>query len=112
MTCINIKDGTAFQEAAAAEQNAGRQISDRNITAVFNRATCNVNVSVSPQDTGKYEGAGTYNKGGNVELTAQAYDGYEGSYYSTQNVIYLALPASLTSDTFKEGFAAGSCGEA
>ena len=41
------------------------------------------------------------------EAVAKAYDGYEGSYYSTQNVIYLALPASLTSDTFKEGFAEG-----
>ncbi|WP_155838013.1 InlB B-repeat-containing protein [Butyrivibrio sp. FCS014] len=29
------------------------------------------------QDTGKYEGAGTYNKGTKVELRAQAYDGYE-----------------------------------
>ncbi len=51
--------------------------SDRNITAIFNRETCNVNVSVSPQDTGKYEGAGTYNKGSRIELRASAYDGYE-----------------------------------
>lgn len=49
---------------------------DRNIVAVFNRSTVNVNVSVNPSDTGKYEGAGTYNKGANVELKAAAYDGY------------------------------------
>ena len=51
--------------------------SDRNITAVFKRNRCNVNVSVYPQDTGKYEGAGTYDKHSKVELRVKAYDGYE-----------------------------------
>ena len=61
--------------------------SDRNITAVFNRAKCNVNVSVYPQDTGKYEGAGNYNKGSKVELKAQAYDGYEFQGWSINGQI-------------------------
>ncbi len=50
---------------------------DRTITAVFGRDKCNVNVSVYPQDSGKYEGAGTYNKGSKCELRATAYEGYE-----------------------------------
>ncbi len=60
---------------------------DRNIVAVFNRAKCNVNVSVYPQDTGKYEGAGNYNKGTQVDLTAQAYDGYEFAGWSINGQI-------------------------
>ncbi len=51
--------------------------SDRNIVAVFRRDTCNITVTVNPQDTGKYEGAGRYNKGSKVELKAEAYNGYE-----------------------------------
>ena len=50
---------------------------DRNITAVFKRDTCIVSVTVNPQDTGKYEGAGKYNKGSKVNLKAEAYQGYE-----------------------------------
>lgn len=41
------------------------------------------------------------------EAVAMAYDGYEGSYYSTQNVIYLALPVSFTTEAFRTGFAEG-----
>ncbi len=50
---------------------------DRKITAVFSRDTCMVDISVSPQDTGKVEGAGKYNKGSKAELKAKAYDGWE-----------------------------------
>ena len=41
------------------------------------------------------------------EEVAKAYSGYEGSYYSTQNVIYLDMPVSFTSDAFKAGLAEG-----
>ena len=51
--------------------------SDRSITAVFVRNQYKVNVSVSPQDTGTYEGAGTYDKGKKVTIRQRAYDGYE-----------------------------------
>ncbi len=60
---------------------------DRHITAVFSRDTCRVDVSVSPQDTGKYEGAGKYNKGSKVELRAKAYDGYEFAGWSINGQI-------------------------
>jgi len=70
-----VEDGKTISKANSLELN--NITSDRNIQAVFSRGKCNVNVSVYPQDTGKYEGAGTYNKGTKVELRAQAYDGYE-----------------------------------
>jgi hypothetical protein len=50
---------------------------DRNIIAVFVRNQYKVYVSVTPQDTGKYEGAGTYDKGKTVVIKQSAYDGYE-----------------------------------
>lgn len=39
------------------------------------------------------------------EDVAKAYVGYEGSYYSTQDTLYLDLPVSFTSDAFKAGLA-------
>ncbi len=51
-------------------------ISDRNITAIFKKNKYTVNVSVNPSDTGKYEGAGNYEKDSTVRLRASAYDGY------------------------------------
>ena len=41
------------------------------------------------------------------EQVAKAYEGFDESYYSKQNVIYLSLPVTFTSDTFKEGLAEG-----
>lgn len=41
------------------------------------------------------------------EETAKAYSGYTGSYYSTQNVIYLDLPVTFTSEAFQQGLADG-----
>ena len=61
--------------------------SDRSITAVFKKATYNVNVTVNPQDTGKYEGAGKYNKDSKVKLTASAYDGYQFTGWSINGQI-------------------------
>ena len=70
-----VENNKTISTASSLELN--NITTDRNITAVFNRDTCKVNVSVNPQDTGKYEGAGTYNKGSKCELRASAYDGYE-----------------------------------
>ena len=70
-----VEDNKTISDAPSIELN--NITTDRNITAVFNIDRCTVNVSVYPQDTGKYEGAGTYNKGDKVVLRAQAYDGYE-----------------------------------
>ena len=84
---ITAKANSGYRFVAFAENNQTISTSpsielnnvttDRNIVAVFDRDICNVNVSVYPQDTGKYEGAGRYNKGSKVELRATAYDGYE-----------------------------------
>ena len=41
------------------------------------------------------------------EAVAKEYPDYQGSYYSTQNVIYLALPVTFTSKEFREGIAEG-----
>ena len=41
------------------------------------------------------------------ESVAKAYEGFDDSYYSKQNVIYLSLPVTFTTDTFKEGLAEG-----
>ncbi len=41
------------------------------------------------------------------EAVAQAFEGFADSYYSKQNVIYLSLPVTFTSDTFKDGLAEG-----
>ncbi len=70
-----VENNKTISTSSSVELN--NVTTDRNIVAVFNRDTCNVNVSVNPQDTGKYEGAGKYNKGTKVELKASAYDGYE-----------------------------------
>ena len=70
-----VENNKTISTASSIELN--NITTDRNITAVFNREKCTVNVSVYPQDTGKYEGAGTYNKGEKVVLRAKAYDGYE-----------------------------------
>ena len=68
--------------STAASLQLNNVTSDRDIMAVFNRDTCNVNVYVNPQDTGKYEGGGKVNRGSKVELKATAYDGYEFSGWS------------------------------
>ncbi len=69
---------------------------DRNITAVFRKSKYNVNVSVYPSDTGKYEGAGQYDKDSKVKLSATAYDGYvftgwsiNGQMVSYDNTYYI-----------------------
>lgn len=38
---------------------------------------------------------------------AEGYDGFGESYYASQDVIYLGLPAAFTSNAFKEGFVKG-----
>ncbi len=75
-----VENNSVLSTASSIQLN--NVTTDRNIIAVFDRAKCNVNVSVYPQDTGKYEGAGTYNKNSRVELRSQAYDGYESVGWS------------------------------
>lgn len=41
------------------------------------------------------------------ETTAKEYDGFSKSYYSTQKVAYLGVPAAFSSEAFKEGLAKG-----
>ncbi|MBR6090164.1 MAG: tyrosine-protein phosphatase [Anaerolineaceae bacterium] len=41
------------------------------------------------------------------EAVARAYEGYDDSYYSKQNIIFLSLPVTFTSDAFKNGLAEG-----
>lgn len=38
---------------------------------------------------------------------AEGYDGFDESYYASQDVIYLGLPAAFTSNAFKVGFVKG-----
>ena len=38
---------------------------------------------------------------------AEAYEGFDKSYYATQKVVYLSLPASFTLNRFKEGLVKG-----
>lgn len=38
---------------------------------------------------------------------AEGYEGFEESYYASQNVIYLGLPAAFTSNAFKDGLVKG-----
>lgn len=38
---------------------------------------------------------------------AEGYEGFGESYYASQDVIYLGLPAAFTSNAFKEGFVKG-----
>lgn len=40
-----------------------------------------------------------------TEAGAEAYEGFDESYYATQQVVYLSLPASFTTKLFKEGLA-------
>ena len=41
------------------------------------------------------------------EAVAKAYEGFDDTYYSKQNVIYLALPVTFTSPEFRNGLAEG-----
>ena len=41
------------------------------------------------------------------QAVAEAYEGFADTYYSKQNIIYLSLPVTFTSDSFKEGLAEG-----
>ena len=38
---------------------------------------------------------------------AKGYAGYDDSYYSKQNVVFLNLPVAFTTDEFKNGLAEG-----
>lgn len=79
------KNGYAFKEFVENNKTLSKSNSiqlnnvttDRKITAVFVRNQYQVNVNVTPQDTGTYEGAGKYNKGSKVTIKQRAYDGYE-----------------------------------
>ena len=42
------------------------------------------------------------------EAAAKAYPGWEGSYYSTQDAVFLNMPVAFTTDAFKTGLANGS----
>ena len=75
-----VENNKTISTASSIELN--NITSDRTITAVFNREKCNVNITVNPQDTGKVEGAGKYNKNSKVEVKARAYDGYEFAGWS------------------------------
>lgn len=75
-----VENNKTISTASSIELN--NVTSDRTITAVFNREKCNVNITVNPQDTGKVEGAGKYNKNSKVEVKARAYDGYEFTGWS------------------------------
>ena len=80
-----VENNQTISTASSIELN--NITTDRTIIAVFDREKCNVNVSVYPQDTGKYEGAGTYSKGSRCELRAEAYDGYEFAGWSINGQI-------------------------
>ena len=41
------------------------------------------------------------------EAVAKAYEGFDETYYSKQNVIYLSLPVTFTSPEFRDGLAEG-----
>lgn len=41
------------------------------------------------------------------EAVARAFEGYDDSYYSKQNIIFLSLPVTFTSDAFRNGLAEG-----
>ena len=41
------------------------------------------------------------------ESVAKAYEGFDETYYSKQNVIYLSLPVTFTSPEFRDGLAEG-----
>jgi hypothetical protein len=42
-----------------------------------------------------------------TEAGAEAYEGFDESYYATQKVVYLSLPASFTTKLFREGLVKG-----
>ena len=58
-------------------------------------------------EASKEAGIKTFVNLSDSEAVAKAYDDFDDSYYSTQNVIYLSLPVTFTTDVFKEGFAEG-----
>ncbi len=70
-----VEDNKTISTANSIQLN--NITSDRVITAVFNRVRYTVNINVSPQDTGTFEGAGTYDRGSKVVIKYRAYDGYE-----------------------------------
>lgn len=69
-----VEDSQTISTASSLQLN--NITSDRDIQAVFRKNRYSVNVSVYPADTGKYEGAGQYDKDSSVLLKATSFDGY------------------------------------
>ncbi|SFB69927.1 InlB B-repeat-containing protein [Butyrivibrio sp. YAB3001] len=80
-----VENNRTISDASTIQIN--NVTNDMNITAVFKRSRFNVSVSVYPQDTGKYEGAGTYDAGSNVRIKQTAYSGYEFAGWSINGQI-------------------------
>ncbi|MCR5557793.1 MAG: Ig-like domain-containing protein [Butyrivibrio sp.] len=95
-----VENKKTISESSSIELN--NITSDRDITAVFERITCKVNVYVNPDGAGKYTGGGNYYKGTNVELTTVAYDGYDFSGWSINGQIvsydYRLVISNIQSD--------------
>ncbi|RKM61228.1 hypothetical protein D6855_04870 [Butyrivibrio sp. CB08] len=93
-----VENNKTISTASSIELN--NITSDRNITAVFNREKCNVNITINPQDTGKAEGADKYSKGSKVKLKAKAYDGFEFYGWSINGQI-VSYDSEYTIDKIK-----------
>lgn len=92
---ISVKDGWKFEgwlENGVYISNSpslivNNIISERKIVAVFSQAKYSVNAGVNPKDTGKVVGMNTLNRGSDVKLTAEAYDGYVFKNWTLNGVV-------------------------
>ena len=87
ITTTGIAPKTLYRSASPVRNNIGRE--------------------KYADEASKEAGIKTFINLSDSEAAAIAYGVFEDSYYSTQNVIYLALPMTFTSDDFREGFAEG-----
>ncbi len=78
-----VENGDKISDSKSIELN--NITTDRDITAVFNKDTCKVNVAVNPANTGAVDGAGKYDIGSNVNLQAYATDGYVFAGWTINN---------------------------
>ena len=87
ITTTGIKPGTLYRSANPVRDDIGR--------------------NKYADEAAREAGIKTFINLSDSENVAKAYPDFEDSYYSTQNVIFLALPITYTSNALRDSFAEG-----
>lgn len=89
------KDGYVFEGWEEGGKTVSKELSlqlkdirqDRHLTACFSKETCHVKLVSNPAGAGLLKGGGSYKKGKNVTVSAEAVKGYEFVSWSKQGKV-------------------------